>query len=154
MFCDLNLMCYWPSRFLEEANYVNYSMREGRCEGSHVKPVNHESLALRSFIESFRPFDPSRDHHLVLEWNAPKDGKRDVQLRAFSLRSGDFRMDTVKPSSQGSYSWPSEILAFLRLGDRDLGVLAWIICLGQETGLEKSISLLGLGVRKSRMLMK
>jgi hypothetical protein len=35
-------------------------------------------------------------------------------------------MDTVKPAAEGSYLWPTEILAGANLVREDLGILAWI----------------------------
>ena len=41
-------------------------------------------------------------------------------------------MDTAQPAANGSYRWPTEILAGEKLGNADLGILAWIEMPGPE----------------------
>ena len=119
-FCDPNLKGGAESS-------MTYQMREGRCEGIYAQQVGTVSLDLRSFVEGFGSFDPEKDERLDLTWKPPNGVKGDVRLRAFSLKAPPYyRMDTAQPAAQGSYRWPSDVLASVELGDKDLGVIAWL----------------------------
>lgn len=116
-----------PHLVKDTKSSMSYQMRGDRCEGIYAQQVGTVSLDLRSFVKGAGSFDPEHDRQIVLAWQAPKDVKGDVKLRAFSLKPRTyFRMDTEKPAVGGSYSWPSEVLASVDLGGKDVGVLAWL----------------------------
>ena len=127
-FCDPNLV-----REVKDIQAsMRYQMRPGRCEGIYAQQVSAVSLELRSFGKGFAPFDPDREALLKLAWSAPPDALR-VSLRAFSLKPRTyFRMDTEQPAAEGSYDWPSDVLASLQLRGADLGILAWTSLPGME----------------------
>jgi len=119
-FCDSNLVH-------ETKDPMRYQMRPGRCEGIYAQQVGTVSLDLRSFVKGFGAFNPERDDQLVLTWSGPPGVVQDVRLRAFSLKPRTyFRMDTKQPAAQGSYAWPTDVLASVQLGRDDLGVVAWV----------------------------
>ncbi|HYO14371.1 MAG TPA: hypothetical protein VE685_14340 [Thermoanaerobaculia bacterium] len=118
-FCDPNLLGKSDSP-------TAYREREGRCEGTYAQQVGTVSLDVRSFVESFGPFDLDRDTELVLAWTAPPGTERNVRLRAFSFKPRHyFRMDTAVPAARGSFRWPTDVLASQKLGEEELGVVAW-----------------------------
>ncbi len=105
----------------------SYQWRGDRCEGIYAQQVGTVSVDLRSFVKGFGAFDPETQPALELTWKAPPGIARPVRLRGFSLKSRTyFRMDTEQPGAQGSYRWPTEILAAERLAREDLGILAWM----------------------------
>lgn len=112
---------------------TSYQVRGDRCEGIYAQQVSTVSVDLRSFVKGFGAFNPETQSLLELTWKAPAGIVQNVRLRAFSLKSRIyFRMDTAQPATQGSYRWPTEILAGERLGRDDLGVLAWVEMRGPE----------------------
>lgn len=118
-FCDPNL----PS---SPENPAAYRERGDRCEGIYAQQVGTVSLDVRSFVESFGPFDPERDRELVLAWTTPPEAERNVRLRAFSFKSLlYYRMDTAVPAARGSFLWPTDVLATQKLGRDELGIIAW-----------------------------
>lgn len=119
-FCD-------PSLVGRSDSPTAYREREGRCEGIYAQQVGTVSLGVRSLVESFGPFDPSRDTELVLAWTAPPGIERNVKLRAFSFRPRTyFRMDTAVLATRGEYRWPTNVLASERLIQDELGIVAWV----------------------------
>ncbi|HZT29784.1 MAG TPA: hypothetical protein VFA33_07875 [Bryobacteraceae bacterium] len=104
-----------------------YKLRGDRCEGVYIKEVaGSASLAVVSLTESFANFDPASAAPLRVEWQAPA-GSSPVHLRAVALRRRTYyRMDTIRPSGSGSYSWNPGILAALGLTRADIGVVGWV----------------------------
>ena len=106
---------------------TSYQVRGDRCEGIYAQQVSTVSVDLRSFVKGFGEFDPETQSSLELTWKAPAGIVQDARLRAFSLKSRTYyRMDTAQPAANGSYRWPTEILAGEKLGRDDLGILAWV----------------------------
>ena len=106
---------------------TSYQFRGDRCEGIYAQQVSTVSVDLRSFVKGFGAFDPETQTSLDLVWKPPAGVVQNARLRAFSLKSRVyFRMDTAQPAAQGSYRWPTGILAGEQLGHDDLGILAWI----------------------------
>lgn len=125
-FCD-------PELLRAPKSSMSYQVRGDRCEGIYAQQVSTVNIDLRSFVGDLGSFDPEKQSSLELEWKAPSGIVRDVRLRAFSLKSRIYyRMDTARPADEGSYSWPSDILAGQDLGKDDVGVLAWIELPGPE----------------------
>ncbi len=120
-YCDGELLLRAPK------SPTSYQVRGDRCEGIYAQQVSTVSLGLRSFVKGFGEFNPETQKTLELTWKAPAGIVQDARLRAFSLKSRIYyRMDTAKPAVQGSYVWPTDILAGEKLGNADLGILAWI----------------------------
>lgn len=118
-FCD-------PSLVGKSDSPAAYRERAGRCEGTYAQQVGTVSLDVRSLVESFGSFDPNRDTELVLAWTAPPGAGRNVRLRAFSFKAKHYyRMDTAVPAAQGSFRWPTDVLAAEQLGGEEIGVVAW-----------------------------
>lgn len=105
-------------------NPLGYRLRGDRCEGVYIQDVAATALKLVSFTESYESFDPALDRPLLLEWMAPSNSP--VHIRAQSLRSRlYYRMDSDRSAGSRSFTWPPDVLAALRLGKSELGVLAW-----------------------------
>ena len=119
-FCDSSL----PQ---DAESPMAYRMRGDRCEGIYAQQVSAVSVEVRSLIAGFGPFDPAQDRELALAWTAPPGSTRDVRLRVFSFKPRTYyRMDTELPVVRGVYHWPSDVLASVKLGRDELGLLAWI----------------------------
>lgn len=119
-FCDAELLHVPKSP-------TSYQVRGDRCEGIYAQQVSTVSVDLRSFVKGFGAFDPETQTSLELVWKPPAGVVQNARLRAFSLKSRVyFRMDTAQPAAQGSYRWPTGILAGEQLSRDDLGILAWI----------------------------
>jgi hypothetical protein len=105
-------------------NPLGYRLRGDRCEGIYIQDVAATALKLVSFTESYESFDTSLDRPLLLEWAPPQSAA--VHIRAQSLRSRlYYRMDSDRSAGSRSLTWPPDVLAALRLGKSELGVLAW-----------------------------
>jgi hypothetical protein len=101
-----------------------YRLRGDRCEGIYVQEINCTTLRIASLIESFEDYDPASGKDLLVQW--PAFGHRDIRLRTQSLkRRLYYRMDTVRPPGSTSYTWPSHLLAALKISKRDLGIMGW-----------------------------
>lgn len=111
-----------------EDSAIAYQLRGDRCEGIYKLEVNSTKLRLSSVIESFGSFDTSKPEDLTVQWSAPAGlTAADVRLRAESLRPRTFyRMDTLVPGSQKSFSWKLDIVDRLGYSRDDLGVLGWV----------------------------
>jgi hypothetical protein len=96
-----------------------------RCEGLYLRDVaGTSSLAVVSLTQVFEQFDATAPSPLQLTWSSP--GAQPVRVRAVGLRSRlYYRMDTVRPSPGTSFRWPTDLLAALRIGPRELGITAW-----------------------------
>lgn len=105
---------------------LSYQMRGDRCEGIYAQQVSSISLEVRSLVAGF-DFDAARDAELALAWTAPPGVAGNVRLRVFSFKPLTYyRMDTAVPAARGTYRWPTDILAAEKLGQADLGLIAWI----------------------------
>jgi hypothetical protein len=105
-------------------NPLGYRLRGERCEGVYIQDVGATPLKLVSFTESYESFDPTVDVPIILEWVSA--GDLAVHLRAQSVRAHlYYRMDSQRAAGQASFTWASDLLATLRLGRGELGVLAW-----------------------------
>jgi hypothetical protein len=102
---------------------LSYRLRGDRCEGTYAQNVSGSSrLLVASFMESFETMDTSSTA-LRVEWTPP--GTQPVGLRGYSLRPGLFyRMETVRPASSTSYTWPTDVLRGLDITNADIGVVA------------------------------
>ena len=105
-------------------NPLGYRLRGDRCEGVYIQDVAATALKVVSFTESYESFDPSLDRPLLVEWTPPQGAA--VHVRAQSLRNRlYYRMDSDRSAGSGSFTWPPDVLAVLRLDRTELGVLAW-----------------------------
>lgn len=103
-----------------------YRARGDRCEGLYRLSVNSDDLVVKSWTTWYENFDPAADRPLELSWSTPSDVSGPVYVRATSLEPRTFfRMDTRRSTAETSWPWPTQLLARLRLGRGDLGVLSW-----------------------------
>lgn len=103
---------------------AGYAQRGDRCEGLYVQEVAGTALFLASFVERFDDFDARSGDPLVVGWTAPDAAP--VRIRARGVkRDLYYQMDTIGPRGSTSYSWSTDLLASLRLGRPDIGVLGW-----------------------------
>ena len=110
--CDPNLK--------QEAQPQGYRQRGDRCEGYFIQPVAGGRLDIQSFAQA-RRIDVAGKSELTLGW--PAFGSETVQVRAYSLSPKEYyRMDTVRPSGQTSYTWPVAIPASRNLA---IGLMSW-----------------------------
>ncbi|MEQ1871202.1 MAG: hypothetical protein ABL961_14395 [Vicinamibacterales bacterium] len=110
--CDPNLK--------QEAQPQGYRQRGDRCEGYFIQPVAGGRLDIQSFAEA-RRIEVAGKSELTLGW--PSFGSEAVQVRAYSLSPKEYyRMDTVRPSGQTSYTWPVGIPASRNLA---IGLVSW-----------------------------
>lgn len=106
------------------ASPLAYRLRGDRCEGTYIQDVAATALKLASFTESYESYDLTAARPLLVEWTPTANAA--VHIRAQSLRSRVYyRMDSDRAVGSGSFSWPIDVLAALRLEKSDLGVLAW-----------------------------
>lgn len=134
-YCDAELLQRAPK------SPTRYQVRGDRCEGIYAVQVSTVSLGLRSFVKGFGEFNPETQKTLELTWKAPSGIVQDARIRALSLKSRTYyRMDTARPAAEGAYVWPTDVLAGEKLGDADLGILAWIEMPGPE-GKEREVYL-------------
>lgn len=101
-----------------------YRLRGDRCEGLFVRPVALGSLLnIVSFTASFAEFDPSRAGELPIAWPIPGPGQ--IQIRAQSQEPElHYRMDTIRPPNTTLYSWPTDVLRQLGVGQDAYAVVA------------------------------
>jgi hypothetical protein len=110
--CDPNLK--------QEEQPQGYRQRGDRCEGYFIQPVAGGRLDIQSFGEAPR-VNVAGKSELVLGW--PSFGTETIRVRAYSLSPKEYyRMDTVRPSGQTSYSWPVGIPASRNLA---IGLVSW-----------------------------
>lgn len=103
---------------------LRYRLHGDRCEGIYIKEVGSTTLLVASLTESFEDYDLSSGKDLIIEWTAPGDGG--IHLRAQGVRPRlYYRMDTLRPPQSKSYAWPSNILAALKIGRKDIGLVGW-----------------------------
>jgi hypothetical protein len=105
------------------ADPLRYMLRGDRCEGRYVADVASSTLRVASLTGVFEEFDPASTRDLVVTWTAPQPGP--VRIRALALRPREYyRMDTLRTDGS-SVRWPTNILGSLKLGRRDVGIVAW-----------------------------
>jgi hypothetical protein len=103
---------------------IGYAPRGDRCEGLYVQEVSGGALGIVSLAEYSKSYEFTKDHALLLEWPAFVDEL--VRIRASSLKQKFYyRMDTVRTPKILAYTWPSDVVARLKLGRDDIGLLAW-----------------------------
>jgi hypothetical protein len=113
-----------PSLPRDPGYAMSYQQRGDRCEGVYIRKVSESSLQIASFTGAIEPFDPKSVRSARLFWNA--SGPDPVHLRAVSLvEKLYYRMDSVRPSGDANYDWPTDILSALRLYPSELGLLSW-----------------------------
>ncbi len=113
-----------PYLVTPSAHPFGYRMRGDRCEGIYVREVASATLLVASLTESFENYDLSLGKDLLVEWTTLGDGS--FRLRALGLkRRLYYRMDTVRPPSVTSYTWPSNILTALSIPRKNIGVIGW-----------------------------
>ena len=128
--CDANLQ---P----QTGHPYAYKRVNGHCEGVYRQLLGGTLLRLASFTEFFEDFDPNSGKNLFLEW---KGQNKEVRLKAQSLkRRIYYRMDSVRPRKDSTYSWSPTFLSALGLGKTDLGIVAW--SLQSVSGSEQRIYL-------------
>ncbi len=99
-----------------------YRPRGDRCEGLYEREVGGTPLFLVSVTEFFEDFDAGSRKPLVVEWSSPAGSA--VQLRAEGLKHDlYYRMDSRPPAGTKSYTWPSDVLAALKIKRADIGVV-------------------------------
>jgi hypothetical protein len=100
-----------------------YRLRGDRCEGTYEQKVSGSSrLLIASVVESFEAIDDSSALPLKVEWTTP--APQAVAIRAYSIRPSLFyRMETVRPVSTTSYTWPTDVLHALDITNADIGVV-------------------------------
>jgi hypothetical protein len=100
-----------------------YRLREDRCEGIYIREVAGTTLLVASLIESLEDFNPAASQNLQLEW--PALGDSSVRLRAQAFRHRlYYRMDSLRPAGNTSYTWSPNLLATFNLKKGELGVVA------------------------------
>jgi hypothetical protein len=102
-----------------------YRLRGDRCEGIYIREVaGSAELVVASFTESFGEFQTTSDSSLRLAW--PPLGRDAVRLRAQGLKYRlHYRMDSIRPPGSSGYTWPLAVLAALRVGRQDIGVVGY-----------------------------
>jgi hypothetical protein len=124
-----------PHLRFRSSDPLRYMMRDDRCEGVYLADVSSATLHLASFTASFEDFDPTTASELVLRWAAPGPGA--VRVRAVALKPRVYyRMDTVRAGEEPAFRWPTNVLAGLRLGRSELGLVAWTSVTRGEMGRE------------------
>jgi hypothetical protein len=100
-----------------------YRLRGDRCEGTYEQKVSGSSrLLIASVVESFEAIDDSSSLPLEVEWSSPES--RSIALRAYSIRPNlYYRMETVRPASTTSYTWPTDVIRALDITNADIGVV-------------------------------
>jgi hypothetical protein len=110
--CDPNLR--------QEEQPQGYRQRGDRCEGYFIQPVAGGRLDIESFGQAPR-INVAGKSELVLGW--PSFGSEAIRVRAYSLSPKEYyRMDTIRPSGQTSYTWPVAIPASRNLA---IGLVGW-----------------------------
>lgn len=99
-----------------------YRLRGDRCEGVYIREVGGTTV-VASMTEYVEDFNPTASRSLRVEWTAPGNGN--VRLRAYSLRHRlYYQMDSLRPTGNSSYDWPTDLLSALKLTKGDLGIVA------------------------------
>lgn len=114
-----------PTLYKDENNLFVYRLRQDRCEGIYIKEVSmKKALAIVSLTQSFENYDLTSGKDLSVNWTAPTSGS--IRLRAQGVKPRlYYRMDTVRPPGESSFSWPLNILSALNIARKDIGVLGW-----------------------------
>jgi len=120
-----------PQLAARPSDPLRYMQRDIRCEGRYLAEVGSSSVNVVSLTSAFEEFDPAATPELVVSWTPPGPGS--VLVRAVALKPREYyRMDTVRADGS-TFRWPTGILASLRLGRTDLGVVAWTpLAVGSE----------------------
>jgi hypothetical protein len=101
----------------------SYRIRGDRCEGIYIREVAGSTLLVASLIESVEDFNPNASQNLQVEW--PALGDTSIRLRAQAFRhSLHYRMDSLRPAGNTSYTWSPNLLATFNLKKGELGVVA------------------------------
>lgn len=104
---------------------LGYRARQDRCEGIYNQTKSSSALAIASFTLAVPATNLTSNQELALDWIAPGNGE--IKLRIDSLRPRlYYRMDTLQPSSKGSYRWPEGIASALALTMKELGFTATV----------------------------
>jgi hypothetical protein len=100
-----------------------YRLRQDRCEGIYIPGVGRTTLLVASLIESFEDFNPAANQNLQVDW--PALGDNNVHLRARAFRHKlYYRMDSLRPAGNNTYTWSPNLLAIFNLKKNELGVVA------------------------------
>ena len=104
---------------------LGYGRRGERCEGVYVQEVaGSAGLLVASLTEAFEQFDIAPGDKLRLGWSAV--GAPAVRLRAVALRRRlYYRMDTERPRGSTMFEWPTDVLASLKIGPQEIGLVGW-----------------------------
>ena len=105
-------------------NPLSYHDLGDRCEGIYIERVGGTTLRLVSLMEFFDTYDPASGKALHIRWNKPP-GNAIVRLRAQSMkRKLYYRMDTYCVHDSTAFSWPTNVLASLKILKNDIGIAA------------------------------
>lgn len=106
------------------ASELGYRDRGDRCEGLYIQKVHGATLQIASLTEYFENYDPRSGKPLQVAWSRPP-GNSPVRLRTQGINPRlYYRMDSTQPFGNTSYVWPTNVLASLNIGEKDIGVLA------------------------------
>jgi hypothetical protein len=104
-----------------------YRLRENRCEGLFVKPVQASSrLQLRGFHLGAPDYDLAIDDHLTVTVIGGGNGERGGVLLARSTLAGQYyQMDTTELEEDGHFLWSTTVLrdASVRVQPSDLALV-------------------------------
>ena len=115
---------YCDSTLLQSAQgTLGYGPRGDRCEGIYAKPVGSTTLLVASFTSFFDDFKAGNGQALTISWKKPPTHNK-VHIRVQGVkRHLYYRMDTVHPPDSSTYRWPSNVLASLNVGKKDIGIV-------------------------------
>jgi len=103
-----------------------------RCEGLYEQPLAAGSaVRIVSFTRRLAEFDPERLSTLVLEWPPlPASGSLGEATEVFIRAQGQkprvyYRMDTIRPSREMGFHWPTSVMRGSGIARDDIGVVAF-----------------------------
>ena len=106
-------------RLRPQAGPWGYSQRGDRCEGLYEELVSEGALRPVSLVSSESPLPTTE---VQLSWPQPESSV-EVAVLATSLRPTMFyRMDALVRGT--TYRWATDVVRGLKIGERDLGLLA------------------------------
>jgi hypothetical protein len=112
-----------PEKFRDKP--LGYRSFGDRCEGLYAQPVGAATMRVVSFTAGPARFETEEAKPISIAWPKVKDGP--IRLRAKSLKSNlYYQMDTLRPDTQSSFSWPTNMISRLSIDARDLGLAGWV----------------------------
>src|SRR5262245_43698735 len=114
-----------PGLRTDGKNPNSYRLREDRCEGQYIEGQSGSSaLLIASLTEAFEVYRTDTGQALIVDWDAPDRSLLHIRAKALRARYY-YRMDTLRPTDQSSFTWPISILAALGLSSKQIGIVAW-----------------------------